>query len=330
MGTLYVDRQGVRLAWVSGALEMRCDEKLVRTVPGRLLERVVMRADTQLSSATLASLADAGVGVVAFGGRSGQRVAHVLGAPHGDASVRLAQCQLQCDPIFAGAWSARIVRAKIAGQARVLERGLKERQDLRKPLHDASRRLREALARLERIEDVEVSSIRGIEGAAAAAYFAGFQCLFADSLGFLARRRRPPPDPVNSCLSLGYALLHSCSVRACWQVGLDPMVGFLHTPLHGRASMACDLMEPWRPHVDSWVWSQFRDRRLRDEHFGRDGSGACLLGKAGRAHFFAGFSDLDRRLSASLRRHGRAAARALAERVPLREMEAAPQDESDW
>ena len=117
--------------------------------------------------------------------------------------------------------------------------------------------------------------------------------------------RRPPPDPVNAALSLAYTLLASVAVRACWIVGLDPAVGFLHGLSHGRASMACDLMEPWRATVDVWVWQQFQSRELRADHFGSDGSGACLLGKAGRAHFYRAFEPLGRRLERLMRRHAR-------------------------
>jgi len=325
MGTLYVDRRGTELRWNDGALEIRCDDEPPRSVPGRLLDMVVLRADTRLTSGALAALADAGVGLLAFGGRGGQRVAQVLGTPHGNARLRVAQCLRSVDPGFAAAWAARLVRAKLGAQARLLAQARTERADLRKPLGDALGGVRAAADTL-RGAAPPVASVRGIEGAGAAAYFSGYTTLFAPALGFAGRRRRPPPDPVNACLSLGYTLLHAEAVRACWGAGLDPMVGLLHAPAQGRASMACDLVEPWRAQVDAWVWQQFRSRTLRDEHFGRDGAGACLLGKAGRAGFYEGFAPLQRRLSAALRRHARAAAAALADGVPLPDASA---DEDD-
>ena len=241
MGTLYIDRQGMSLKMSDGVLELRADGERLRSVPARLLDRVVLRADTQLSSGTLAALADCGVGLVALGGRGGQRVAHLLGAPAGDARARIAQCQRLSDEPWAAAWSRQIVRAKLRAQARLLLRGQQERADLRKPLGDALATLQRVLDRLPLALDR--ASVRGLEGAGAAAYFKGYVHLFADSLGFVGRRRRPPPDPVNACLSLGYTLLQSQAVQACWTAGLDPMVGFLHTPVHGRASLACDLVE---------------------------------------------------------------------------------------
>jgi len=319
MGALYIDRRDTELRWSDGALEIRCDDEPPRSVPGRLLELVVLRADTRLTSGTLAALADAGVGLVAFGGRGGQRVAQMLGAPHANARLRIAQCLRSVDVDFAAAWSARLVRAKLGAQARLLARARSERADLRKPLGDALDALRSAAQGLRAVAPPPVASVRGIEGAGAAAYFGGYTALFAPALGFAGRRRRPPPDPVNACLSLGYTLLHAEAVRACWAAGLDPMVGLLHAPAAGRASMACDLVEPWRAQVDAWVWQQFRTRALRDEHFGRDGAGACLLGKAGRAHYYEAFAPLQRRLGTALLRHARAAAQALSSGVTLPE-----------
>lgn len=321
MGILYIDRKGLSLHLRDGALELRTDGERVRSVPLGLIDRVVLRADAQLGSATLAALADAGVGLVAFGGRGGQRVAHLLGAPAGDARARIAQCQRVNDEAWACAWSRQVVRAKLRAQLRLLRKALAERDDLRKPLTDAAATVQRTLERLPRAADR--ASVRGLEGAGAAAYFRGYVHLFAPALGFEGRRRRPPPDPVNACLSLGYTLLHSQAVQACWAAGLDPMVGFLHTPSHGRASLACDLVEPWRARIDAWVWQQFRGRELRPEHFGRDGAGACLMGKAARGHFYAAITPLQQRCAAALRRHTRLAARALAGAAEL------PADD-DW
>ena len=315
MGTLYIDRKGLSLQLRDGVIELRAEGERLRTVPAGLLERVVLRADTQLSSATLAALGDAGIGLVALGGRGGQRVAHLLGAPAGDARARIAQCQRVADEPWATAWSRQIVRAKLRAQRRLLQGALAERADQRKPLTDAIATLQRAHDRLP--DAADRASVRGLEGAGAAAYFKGYIQLFAPALGFEGRRRRPPPDPVNACLSLGYTLLHSQAVQACWATGLDPMVGFLHMPLHGRASLACDLVEPWRALIDAWVWQQFRGRDLRPEHFGHDGAGACLMGKAARAHFYAAIVPLQKRCDVALRRHARLAARALAKAAEL-------------
>lgn len=309
MGTLYIDHADSELRWRDGVLELRRQGQCLKTFPGRLLERVVLRADTTLTSGTLAAMADAGVGLVVLGGRSGQKVAHVIGVPGSDVAVRVAQCQKLSDEAYAARWCALLVKAKLRSQRRVLMQALEHRPDLRLALTKGIRQIERALESLREVPNRE--SIRGIEGAAAAGYFQAYAHLFAAGLGFTKRQRRPAPDPVNACLSLGYTLLHAQAVRACWVVGLDPMVGFLHSPARGRASMACDLMEPWRARVDAWVWQQFRDRIVRAEHFGRDGAGACVMGKAGRSNFYGAFTSLQSQFDRGLQRQARMLANAL-------------------
>jgi CRISPR-associated protein Cas1 len=317
MSTLYVDRKGMELRYADGVLQLRAQDQAPRSVPGRLLERVVLRAETKLTSTTLALLAEAGISVVAHGGRGGQHVAHVLGGHSSECRARVAQCQRLNDNEWAGAFAARIIRARMQGQRRVLVRAMDVRPDIRKPLFDAIRTIEGTLKAVA--ETNARSVLRGLEGAGAAAFFRGYTSLFAPSLGFNARRRRPPPDPVNACLSIGYTLLQSHAVKACWAAGLDPMVGFLHLPSYGRASLACDLVEPWRAHVEQWVLDAFRLGNLRLDHFGRDGAGACLVGKAARAFIYEASAPMQRRCSAGLHRHAKLLAKALASEAVLAE-----------
>jgi CRISPR-associated protein Cas1 len=121
---------------------------------------------------------------------------------------------------------------------------------------------------------------------------------------------------VNACLSLGYTLLHFEAVRAAHGAGLDPFIGFFHEPSHGRESLACDLVEPLRGRLDAWVWEMFRSRTLRGEHFVED-KGACLLGKAGRRHFYEAYETFARPLHRLLRRECRVTVRGLVGDEPL-------------
>jgi hypothetical protein len=126
----------------------------------------------------------------------------------------------------------------------------------------------------------------------------------------MARNRRPPRDPVNVCLSLGYTLLHVEAVRAVALAGLDPYIGFLHDLHHGRESLACDLAELERARVDEWTFYAFRDRILRAEYF-RSAENGCILGKAGRRAFYGGFQEVSETASRRLRHWAYAVVRLL-------------------
>jgi CRISP-associated protein Cas1 len=311
MTTLYLDRKGAALDAEAGSLVVRLGGAVATRIPLAPLERVVVHGEAVLSSRLLAALWHHDVGLLLLSGRHSEATARLVGRPHDDAALRLAQYRRAVDPAACRAASRRIVAAKLAGAERLLGRALAQRPDCRKPIGDATATLARLAARLAGAGDAggggdgetfDRDALMGIEGAGAAAFFRAYATLFPESLGFSQRRRRPPPDPVNLCLSLGYTLLHHAAVREVQVVGLDPLIGFLHVPERGRESLACDLVEPLRPHIEEWVWRALAERRLRAEHFSREKGGACLLGKAGRHAFYDGFEPLMAALRRLLRR----------------------------
>jgi len=198
----------------------------------------------------------------------------------------------------------------VRAQQRLLSEALAARPELRYPLTTALQTLTNIIGLLREASQVlSLASLRGYEGAAAAAYFGAYTHLFAESLQFSGRKKRPPPDPVNVCLSLGYTLLHYDAVRACHIVGLDAMLGFFHDVSFGRESLACDLMEPLRPLMDRWVWQLFKDRQLRPEHFSFDVGGRCQMNKAGRQIFYGFYESQAGAARRLLRRYGYALAK---------------------
>jgi len=95
-----------------------------------------------------------------------------------------------------------------------------------------------------------LDEIRGCEGAAARAYFDIFPELIknrapAEMLPD-GRTRRPPQDRFNALLSFGYSLLYQSTLTAIVAVGLDPAVGYFHTPRSSAYPLVMDLMDLFR------------------------------------------------------------------------------------
>lgn len=314
MGTLYLDRRDLSLRLDGKRLVIEEPDARPRGVPLALLERVVLQGQVQFDSGVLAALAERGTGVVCLSARQSRRTALLLGPGHGDARRRLAQYQLTFDAEARLALARDLIAGKLAAQIRLLETAQAQRPDARKPLHDGIATLRGLLPKLAVAMDRDV--VLGLEGAGAAAHYAALTALFPPSLRFTGRNRRPPRDPVNACLSLGYTLLHFEAVRAAHGAGLDPLLGFYHEPAYGRESLACDLIEPLRPRLDGWVWGLFRERRLREHDFVED-KGACLLAKESRQTFYAGYEYWVPPLRRYLRRECYRLANELNERAPM-------------
>src|SRR6202050_921944 len=137
-----------------------------------------------------------------------------------------------------------------------------------------------------------LEELLGIEGNAARMYFGEFAGMMkpdeeagTNPLPFEmdGRNRRPPRDPVNAMLSLGYSLLAKDLTVACYAVGFDPYVGFYHQPRFGRPALALDLMEPFRPLiVDSAVLTGINTGMVTEREFVRVGGSVALTAAGGK------------------------------------------------
>jgi CRISPR-associated protein Cas1 len=136
-----------------------------------------------------------------------------------------------------------------------------------------------------------VGSLLGIEGNGSAAYFGVFGKLVRGPMTFNRRRRRPPTDPVNAMLSLGYTLLLHQVSAAIQIVGFDPYAGFLHQPRYGRPALALDLMEEFRPIIaDSVVLNIINHHILTEQDF-KEELGVVHLKPEARKKFYAKFEE---------------------------------------
>lgn len=86
------------------------------------------------------------------------------------------------------------------------------------------------------------------EGRAAAYYWKN---IFRGDLKFTRDRFGAPP---NNVLNYGYAILRAIVARGLVGSGLLPTLGIHHTNKYNAYALADDVMEPFRPFVDSIVW----------------------------------------------------------------------------
>lgn len=310
MTTLYIDHQYASLEIEGATLVARLGDKRQRSVPLALLERVVCLAKVQLDTGVIGTLAEHGIAFSIANQRKPQRRALLLGGGHNDASIRLLHYRLAQDAAWCLAFTRHLLEAKFSAHLRLLDEMLGERPDQRKAITDAQHQLQTQRANLSHAAGLD--SLLGMEGAAARAMFGALAAVLPSALGFSGRKRRPPPDPVNAALSLAYTLLHQRAVQIIHTHGLEPLLGFYHETSFGRESLASDLIEVWRPHIDAWVWDSFRSQTLREHHFKTDANG-CFLDKAGRQVFFGTLESRLRPLSRALRLQVRGLVQAMRE-----------------
>lgn len=290
MTSLYVDRRGVELRLDGEALVFYESGERIGTVPLAPLSRVFLKGDVMINTSLLGKLGERNIGVAILSGRRGN-VSMLLAKPHNDAARRLKQYRKSLDEHFCLQFARSLVDKKIRAQANFLMRLKETYPKYRLELSIKHEQLLKICETSIQMVD-QKERLRGIEGSAASIYFSGIARVAPNSLHFTGRNRRPPRDPLNSVLSLGYTLLHSEAVLALYGCGFDPFVGFYHAIDFGRESLASDIIEPLRPEVDAFCLRLFNKQKLRAEDFSTRNDGACLLGKAGRQRFYQHYEQL--------------------------------------
>ena len=313
MKILFIEKKAMELRYERACILVYEDGKRITSVPLKQLDRIIVAPHIALTAGVLGLIAEHNVSLLVLNSRYSERCAFLSGAITSDIHRRVTQFKLIDNADFRLEWSKKLVYFKISGQHHVLTQALKTRPDLRRHLITAQKRLKKALVSINELGKVEsLSSLRGVEGAASAGYFKTFTLLFPSTLNFKDRNRRPPKDPVNVCLSLAYTLFHHEAINALKIVGLDPAVGCYHELYYNRESLACDLLEPVRPMIDTWLWGLFRDRVLRPEDFVTH-QDICLFNTAGKQRFYEAFHDKVNSIRLLLRRYARIAANTIEE-----------------
>lgn len=301
---LYLNTQGLYVGKSGQVLKVKEKDKVIQEVRMHDICQLNLFGNIQISTQAIQTLCEAEIPIAYFSmGGWFYGVTQGLGVKN--IFLRREQFRLADVPAFC----LRVARALVAGKIRN-QRTMLQRNHVEPP--------RGALVQMkcmqqdsERAESME--QLLGIEGNAARVYFENFSGLIkvGDPLtdnpmasqdesteavaapplafDFRTRNRRPPRDPVNALLSLAYSLLAKDLTVICQTVGFDPYLGFYHQPRFGRASLALDLMEPFRPLIaDSAVLSAINTRMVTPEDFVRAGE-AVALTPSGRKKFFRAY-----------------------------------------
>lgn len=308
MSTVYVVEAGARLEKEHGRLLVTLHDEVILRVPISRVSRVVLVGQAGATTPALHALLATGI-PLALISRGGKLLGQLTPPMPGNILLRRAQYGHDGDDEFGLRLARAIVGGKLRNQRTVAARLA------RRPAQgdrDAGQRpevsgLTVAITQAETAADL--ATLRGIEGQAARHYFALFRRAFAPEWGFERRNRRPPRDPINALLSLGYSLLTQNVMSALEIVGLDPYLGYFHAEAYNRPALALDLVEEFRaPVVDSLVLWLVKQRVLSPGDFVADPeTGGVMLTDRGLRHFLTRFSarleaevmvrELNRRLS---------------------------------
>lgn len=310
--------------------------------PARRLSRLIVEASSGIVTLDALSWCRA-LGVVVVGlDRDGEPAWSTL--PNGPRDARLTRALAVAgargdDPVGLDI-VANLLRAKLAGQAEVLQEVLGH--------PEAATTVRSLLDCFD--DAASTDEARQLEASAAAVYFdawrenpacvpvfakrdasrvpaswATYRNRRSEIGGGLTNRRAS--HPTNALLNYLFTMVRSEAGIALTRLGLDPSLGVLHADTVGRDSLSCDLAEVARPAVERYMLQLLSGRSFRRADFLEGPSGEVRLGMSLRQELAASCprwatvlaphaEAIRNALARSVREHG-ASRSALVETAPL-------------
>ena len=287
LNTLYVTLPDAWLRLDNDTLRIEVERETRLRVPLHHLTAVVCFGHVGLSAPLMHRLADEGIALVLLDSH-GRFKARLEGAVSGNVLLRQAQFARGADAAFTLDIARSFVAGKIKNTRQVLQRGAREAKSEAEAAV-LTRRADDLAASLRALPGAAtLDAVRGVEGEAARQYFSGLPLLVRADLRehftMDGRTRRPPRDRFNALLSFLYAMWMNDCRSALEAAGLDPQVGFLHALRPGRAALALDLMEEFRPWADRLALTLINRGQVQADDFDlREGGGVALQGDARKA-----------------------------------------------
>ena len=244
--TLHVVAQGTSVGISADSIVIKPRDGPQTKHPARGIDTVLLHGFTQISTQAIRKCVEHGIGVHWLS-VSGYHTASLVPTA-GQVQRRIRQYQALTSEETCTRLAKQLALAKVEAQYRYLMRASRGDEEARGDIQRALNDLQPLLARIPKAGDRE--SLRGLEGASAVQYFASLRQLLGpqvhDDLRSDNRSRRPPQDRFNALLGYGYGLLHTAVMRGLLATGLEPALGFFHTPRSAAYPLVLDLMELFR------------------------------------------------------------------------------------
>ena len=277
MSYLYVNEQGAGISFEGNRFIVKYKNDMVKSVPAELMEQISVFGAVQLTTQCMQECLKRGVDVI-FYSKNGAYFGRLISTGHVNVERQRAQAALHSDEEFKLGLARKIIDAKVKNQLVIIRR---YERNAHHPvdIHNAETNMKYMLGKIRTAETIE--QVMGYEGTAAKIYFKMLGELVDEEFKFSGRSRRPPKDPFNSMLSLGYSILMNEIYGKIEAKGLNPYFGFMHKDREKHPTLASDLMEEWRaPLVDAVVMSMVNGHEVhKDGFYSEEGEAGVFLDK---------------------------------------------------
>ncbi|MGB3614286.1 MAG: CRISPR-associated endonuclease Cas1, partial [Elainellaceae cyanobacterium] len=244
MTTLYVTDQNAYLRIRNQQYQISHDSEVRASVPASRVSHVVLFGSCNVSHGAVSLSLRRRIPLL-YLSTKGKYFGRLQTSGQAKIDYLTQQVHKSLDTDFVQRQAASIIVGKLRNSRTLLLRLNRRRKtEVATEAIAAMAQLIEAVPQAESVE-----AMLGYEGQAANLYFRAYATLLKGPFAFEKRTRRPPTDPVNSLMSLGYTLLFDNLHAMVEGVGLHTHFGNLHAPQSNRPSLVCDLVEEFRAFV---------------------------------------------------------------------------------
>lgn len=280
MAVVYVREQGTTIVKSGERLAIAKGSHHLLERPISDVESIALFGNVQITSQALFLLMAHGIDVSYFT-FDGKYLGHTAADSSKNIFLRMRQYDHYMNMDKRMEMARTIVRNKILNQIVLIQDNMwRDGYDWKSDAEELEKHLR-------KISDKnDANSLMGIEGICSNIYFKSYAHMFTCDFKFEKRSRRPPRNPINVILSLGYTLITKEVTGVLESESFETHLGFLHGIRYGRKSLALDLVEEFRqPVVDRLVLKLFNRNMITQFDFEFPEDGTVVLTEEGFRHF---------------------------------------------
>ena len=265
MSYLYVCEQGASIGITENRFQVRYKDGMVKSIPAETLEEIEVFGKVQITTQCMTECLKRGINI-SFYSTNGAYFGRLISTSHVNVQRQRKQAALGENEEFKLEFSRRLIDAKIRNQIVILRRYSRSNDaDVHRSVVEMQNMHRKA------IQASSLEQLMGYEGTAAKIYFRELGKLIEPEFAFKGRSRRPPLDPFNSLISLGYSIILNELYGKIEGKGLNPYFGIMHKDREKHPTLASDLMEEWRAVlIDATALSMLNGHELLRDDFYSD------------------------------------------------------------
>jgi CRISPR-associated protein Cas1 len=257
---LYITEPYLFLSLNADAIDIYRNKKIVETIPLRRISEIMVMGRAVFSTALLKKCTDANIPFT-MTLNSGYYITTVkpdskkyfdIVYAHARAYNALTETEVLC-----------IAKEFAAGKLQNYAAFFKQRYAKDQNLF--IQQIERTVANINAASDIH--QVRGYEGSMAKKVYEQYNSIIENPAFQIHKRDRKTPDPINALMNFGYYLLFTRINATIRAVGLNPYLGFLHSPEDNYESFVCDVEELFRSRIDRFIISLINLKTITETDF---------------------------------------------------------------